>query len=309
MYGCFLFKMDYRKARELKILNSLFPVAITKKAGSGLVNSIINKLPLECHLPGGYQYAGPGTYLDLKLEKGVKPKNKLDEAAMWHDKAYASTSDLKKRHEADYKLQQDAWKRVCADDANLGEKTNAWLVTNAMKLKRKLGCGLPKYVATKVVLDSDEREKILAATSGPLIVAVRFGPQTKESIMNDITLPLTTYQRKKIRKGQKIKLSTRQLNEIKTGGFLPALLAAVPAVAGVGSLISSAINTYNNKKANDALVAEKIRHNKAMEGKGVFINKRPVAGWGTIKGGSNIGNSLYDAYVGQNKKNTKKASK
>jgi hypothetical protein len=31
--------------------------------GAGFVNSLINKLPVELHLPGGYQYCGPGTKL------------------------------------------------------------------------------------------------------------------------------------------------------------------------------------------------------------------------------------------------------
>jgi len=76
--------MDYQEKRFNAIMK-LFPKPIS---GKGLVNSLINNLPFEIHLPGGYQYAGPGTNLELKLEKGVKPKNKLDEAAMFHDLAY-----------------------------------------------------------------------------------------------------------------------------------------------------------------------------------------------------------------------------
>lgn len=34
--------------------------------GKGLVNSIINKLPFELHLPG-YQYCGPGTKLSINV--------------------------------------------------------------------------------------------------------------------------------------------------------------------------------------------------------------------------------------------------
>ena len=110
-------------------------------------------MPIEAHLPG-MQYAGPGTNLDLKLLQGVKPSNKLDEAAMRHDIAYSNTSDLEKRHSADYKLQEDAWKRVNADDATFGEKANAWLVTNAMKVKRMLGAGVkPNHKMYQANLD------------------------------------------------------------------------------------------------------------------------------------------------------------
>ncbi|MBP1527606.1 MAG: hypothetical protein H9Q66_06795, partial [Spiroplasma ixodetis] len=63
------------------------------------VNSLIDNLPFELHLPG-YQYNGPGTNLDLKLSQGVKPINKLDEAAINHDIAYAKSKDLDERHKA-----------------------------------------------------------------------------------------------------------------------------------------------------------------------------------------------------------------
>ena len=111
------------------------------KKGRGVVNSFIDNLPLELHVPG-YEYLGPGTNLDLKLSQGVKPKNKLDEAAQNYDIAYTRSSDTAKRHEADYKLQEDAWKRVVADDSNIGEKAAAYLTTNAMKVKRWLGAGI-----------------------------------------------------------------------------------------------------------------------------------------------------------------------
>lgn len=41
-----------------------------KKCGNRLLNKIINKLPVELHIPGGYQYAGPGTKLEKRLTRG-----------------------------------------------------------------------------------------------------------------------------------------------------------------------------------------------------------------------------------------------
>ena len=67
---------------------------------------MINSLPVEAHLPGGYQHASPRTHLDFRLEKNIKPLNKLDELALNHDLAYARSNDLSKRHEADYVLQE-----------------------------------------------------------------------------------------------------------------------------------------------------------------------------------------------------------
>ena len=45
--------------------------------GAGVLNTVINKLPFELHLPG-YSYCGPGTKLRKRLARGDPPKNKLD---------------------------------------------------------------------------------------------------------------------------------------------------------------------------------------------------------------------------------------
>src|SRR6266550_1029379 len=111
--------MNYKEKRVTKI-KKLFPIPVVR--GKGLINSVINNLPFEAHLPGGYQYAGPGTKLAQKLEKGVKPKNKLDEAAMYHDIAYTKSNNLADRHNADKQLEYAAWDRVKVKDASLGEK-------------------------------------------------------------------------------------------------------------------------------------------------------------------------------------------
>lgn len=90
--------------------------------GSGLVDSLINKLPIELHLPG-YQYCGPGTKLQKRLQRGDPGINPLDQACKEHDIAYSHSKDLKQRHEADRILQERAWNRVKAGD--LGEKAAA----------------------------------------------------------------------------------------------------------------------------------------------------------------------------------------
>jgi hypothetical protein len=40
----------------------------------------------ERHLPG-YNFAGPGTNVTLRLRRGVEPVNRLDAAALEHDRA------------------------------------------------------------------------------------------------------------------------------------------------------------------------------------------------------------------------------
>jgi hypothetical protein len=267
--------VNYQEKR-LEAIKQLIPTPIS---GKGLVNSLINKIPFEMHLPG-YQYAGPGTHLDLRLAKGIKPKNKLDEAAMSHDIAYSKSKKLSDRHAADKILQEEAWNRVKAADANLGEKAMAWLTTNTMRAKRAIGAGLqPSFIKTPVDLDESQKGLILSALEKKKPVELKLNLfRTKASVMNETSLPLTQSQIKRVDKARKenkssikIKLSTKQVQHFKSGGFLPALLAGVPALA---SVLGTVYNSYQNKKANDRLVEERIR---ALDGKGLYMTKKPKA--------------------------------
>ncbi|WP_219822820.1 hypothetical protein, partial [Enterobacter cloacae complex sp. 4DZ3-17B2] len=110
--------------------------------GKGLVNSLINKLPVELHIPG-YQYCGPGTTLKQRLARGDSGINPLDKACKEHDIAYSKTRENPTgRSEADRILAEQAWNRVLAKDTSIAEKAAAWGVANTMKLKSKLGMGL-----------------------------------------------------------------------------------------------------------------------------------------------------------------------
>jgi len=90
--------------------------------GRGLLNSAINNLGFEAHVPG-YRYLGPGTKLQKRLKRGDQPVNGLDAAARQHDIAYAASNNMQDRHRADAILAEQAWRRVTAPDAGLGEKT------------------------------------------------------------------------------------------------------------------------------------------------------------------------------------------
>ena len=82
--------------------------------------------------------------------------------------------------------------------------------------------------------------------------------------MNETYLPLSTYQIKQIKKGVKqkkpikLQLKVPQLEYInennKTGGFLPALLEALPIISAVATNL---VKAYNNKKANNKLDGRK----------------------------------------------------
>lgn len=118
--------------------------------GSGIVNNLINKLPFELHLPGGYQYCGPGTKLHKRLSRGDPGINLLDSECRNHDIAYAENREnIEKRKVADKILAEKALQRVLAKDSSLGEKAAAYTVTNIMKAKSKLGMGVRKKVMKK----------------------------------------------------------------------------------------------------------------------------------------------------------------
>lgn len=114
-----------------------------KSRGSGILNTIINSLPFEAHLPG-YRFCGPGTRLRERLERGDQPVNGLDAACRAHDIAYAQHKDTASRHAADKVLVEQAWKRVHAGDSTLGERIAARLVTTLMKGKLAVGAGMKK---------------------------------------------------------------------------------------------------------------------------------------------------------------------
>lgn len=97
-------------------------------------------MPVELHLPG-YQYCGPGTNLGKRLALGQTGINGLDSACRDHDIGYDKSNSLSEHSVADSVLEERAWRRVGAEDADYKEKAAAWLVTTGMKAKRKIGAG------------------------------------------------------------------------------------------------------------------------------------------------------------------------
>ena len=121
--------------------------------GSGLLNTLINKLPFELHAPrdwkfNTYNYCGPGTKLSQRLQRGDKGINPLDEACKKHDIWYRDHRRAEDRWGADKELQNAAWNRVTSSDADLNERAVALGTSGAMWLKRKLGLGLGTSVTT-----------------------------------------------------------------------------------------------------------------------------------------------------------------
>jgi hypothetical protein len=135
------------------------------QSGEGILDKTLYAIPYELHIPG-YQFCGPNTKLEERLQRGEKGINGLDSACKDHDIAYSQSDNLKFRHEADRILAKQAWKRFHAKDANWKEKIAALGVTAAMKTKVKLGMGLStKQKHCNVVLNRCERELVKAKRS------------------------------------------------------------------------------------------------------------------------------------------------
>lgn len=240
----------------------IITVMTAKRSGRGILNSIINKLPVELHIPT-YQYCGPGTKLEERLARGDKPINKLDAACMQHDIAYSKSKDLKDRHEADKILGEAAWNRTKSWDAGLGERATALFVSGAMKAKRSLGMGLKRTKRTK----TKKKQKLssFAATVRKARTALKNSP--KSITLDDAVRIASTAVR-----GVRTKAPRNRIIPVpKRGGVLPL----VPIFAGLSALglagkaksISQAINNY--RKAQNQLKESKT--DNVAVGKGVYL--------------------------------------
>lgn len=217
--------------------------------GRGVLNKLIDKLPVELHIPG-YNYCGPGTRLDARIRAGIEGKNKLDSYCKEHDIAYSKGLDLASRHAADNILAQKAWKRVTSSDASLGEKAAALAVTGAMRSKIKLGAGLRTAKA--------ELKKFRAAL------------------------------KKKLKKNKR-RRRTIPTPRTKRGGIIPLLpiFAGLSALGALGGGAAQIANAVNSSKSNKKQLQESTRHNKTLEAiamgkKGSGIMNSVLSGLSTL---------------------------
>jgi hypothetical protein len=76
--------------------------------------------------------------------------------------------------------------------------------------------------------------------------------------------------------GNSIKNFLKKHVKDKSGGLLPLALAAIPYIAGAAGIaggIATVVNAVNTKKHQNRIEEETKRHNKAMEGKGLYMRK------------------------------------
>lgn len=239
----------------------------TTVQGRGLVNKFINSLPFELHIPG-YQFCGPGTKLDKRLERGDQGINPLDRACKTHDISYSQNKDISERNKADKELAERAWERVKAKDSSLGERIYAYLVTNAMKTKVKFGLGLekkPKKKCGKNIFN-------FAVKNATAILK----KQKPRDINSAIKIARRVIQ--KSFKGKKTQvIIPRVIRVPKIGGFLPLIpiLSALGALGALTSGASSIARAVTKTKNAKQQLEENFRHNKSMEaiamGRGLYL--------------------------------------
>ena len=229
--------------------------------GRGVINSLINKLPFELHVPG-YQYCGPGTKLDKRLARGDSGINPLDAACKQHDIAYSQHKNLSGRHRADKQLEEAAWHRVKSKDASFGEKAAAWAVTNAMKVKRKSGMGYKK-----VALRSGVVMKARKAL-GRFRNKIKKNGANRSIIREGSNIALAAARAAVKHAGGRGKIRTPRVIPVpKSGGILP-IIPIMAGLSAIGSLIggSSAVaKAVNDSKTAHKKLEESERHNKTME--------------------------------------------
>lgn len=229
--------------------------------GRGLVNTLINKLPFEAHIPG-YKFCGPGTRLKERLARGDRGINPLDEACKTHDIAYTESTDISARHEADKILAEKALARFRSTDASLGEKAAALGVAGIMKAKRKFGMGVKSKKTTP-----KRRRKL-----EPKLNLIKTAKLALSSIKKNAVLP-----------------KKRVIPVPKKGGILPLIpiFAALSALGTIGGGAAGIAKAVNDARSAAEQLKEAQRHNKTMEsiaiGKGLYL-KPYKSGLGLYRG-------------------------
>lgn len=244
------------------------------KIGKGLLNSLIDKLPFEAHIPT-YNYCGPGTKLDKRLERGDRGINQLDEACKVHDIAYSIHKDDKERTKADQKLSSEAWKRVISKDASIGERTTALAVTAAMKTKiglSKMGRGLSK---TRRIKKKKKVSTKKSCTFNKLVQHAKKAMKLSKPATAQNVLAKALVAARYVKESSKPIPHPRIIPIPKKGGMLPLvpILAGLSALGSLAGGSAAVVRTIGEVSAAKKELEESKRHNKTLEA--IAIGKSP----------------------------------
>lgn len=273
----------------------------TIKSGKGFVNSLINKLPFEAHIPS-YQYCGPGTKLAKRLKRNDSGINELDRACKEHDIAYSKTDNVAERNRADKILATRAWNRFKSSDAGFGERTAALGVSGIMKAKSAMGAGIKFQRKKKSVVRQKKRRptksglgirRSIQNKQKPVSIptALRLAmrnartelKQRKPKSMSDASILALKAAKAAIKPFHIPKSSVsnglpRIIPVPKIGGIIPLIpvfagLSALGALMGGSAGIASAVASANKAKRD---LNETKRHNQTMEA--ISLGKRSSVG-------------------------------
>lgn len=234
-----------------------------RKVGKGFIDKLINHTPIELHVPG-YQYCGPGTRLEKRLERGDPGINPLDQACKAHDIVYSEYDSGKERYEADKRLCSEAWKRVTSKDAKFGERATALGVTAAMKAKMKLskyGGKLNKFIKNKcfksLVSIIKRALKGKAISKASISAALKAAKTFKK--FNNISNP-------------------RVIQLPKTGGALPlvSIFAGLSALGALSGGIANIVKSVRDTSSARDVFEDSKGHNRkeiaiGKSGSGLYL--------------------------------------
>lgn len=228
-----------------------------KTKGCGILDSIVNKIPFEMHVPG-YQYCGPGTKLEKRLARGDPGINPLDQACKKHDIAYSKHSRGPERYEADRLLAKSAWNRVLSKDASLRERATALAVTAAMKSKM----GLSK-IGGRLVKSVNSKKKKKCTFANLIRKSKTVLKKTKPSNLKSAVAVAV----KNLKRVSKSEITRPRIPIPKTGGVLPLIpiFAGLSALGALAGGTTSIVKTINEAQQAKQLLSESHRHNRMME--------------------------------------------
>lgn len=149
------------------------------KRGKGVINKVINALPIEMHLPG-HQFTGPGTQLfsgktrlnpDLTYKQWSKPINRVDEAAYKHDVCYSKNKDTKTRNEI---CDREMLKEMDdISDPTIRERIDRGIVKPIIWSKQKFGMGQTMYcLKCKKKTHTKNIERVKAKNGKPMLKGI-----------------------------------------------------------------------------------------------------------------------------------------
>lgn len=226
------------------------------KRGRGFINNLINKLPLELHIPG-YNYCGPGTKLQKRLARNDHGVNPLDESCKLHDIAYSRDQSLDSRHQADLRLAAAAENRWRDPSTPFGERLAALTVDKIMKYKVKRGMGV---TLSKVIKASRNALKKHMKGRG----RGRGKTTTTTAAMVNVGVKAAKrYMQGKIVKSQPP--PPRVIPVPKKGGFLP-LIPLLSALAATGTLAGGVTTAAKN-------IYEMVKNKNTAAGNGKVVGK------------------------------------